>query len=242
MLQAAEEHDRMLSVFHNRRWDCGYLTLKKVLNEGLIGSPLVIESTVVSWRHPDPESWRSQHKHGGGTFRDWGAHLLDQALQLIEDRVVSVYCDMLFTEPGIDVETSARCYLTFAGGVRYIVETGWISPISRPRWQVRGDQGAFEKYGLDPQEEALKKGRVDSSLKQPPEDRAKLRYETEGGMKTEILETKPGNWPVFYQNIADHLLEGAELAVKPQEIYRLMQIYDAADKSVATGQVVECEI
>jgi predicted dehydrogenase len=48
-----------------------------------------------------------------------------------------------------------------------------------------------------------------------------------------------GSWKSYYQNIAAVLNHGAELAVKPDEILRVMQVYDAAMQSAATGEVVK---
>ncbi|MEA3345950.1 MAG: Gfo/Idh/MocA family oxidoreductase [Chloroflexota bacterium] len=242
MIEASRRNGRMLSVFHNRRWDCGYLTLKRAVADGLLGDLLVVESRVVGWRHPRPDRWRSQRRHGGGSLRDWGAHLIDQALQLIDSPVVSVYCDMLYTEPKIDVETSARCCMTFDNGVRYLVETGFISALPRPRWYVRGTRGAFRKLGLDPQERALNQGQVNSGLPLPPDERAEVRIETEAGMETRVFETIPGNWPAYYQNIADHLLRDAELVVKPEQARRAVAIIETAAESADEDQVISCRI
>ena len=235
MVDAARRNGRMLSVFHNRRWDGDFLTIRKAIADGLLGRLLIAESSVVSFGKPNPERWRGQRKHGGGTFHDWGAHLVDQALQLVESKVVSVFCDMLYTEPGLDVETSARCWLKFENGVRYVVETGVISAIRRPRWFIRGADGALMKDGLDPQEDALRRGEVNPCLPQAPEHRATVARR---GQKEALLETLPGNWPAFYQNIADHILKGAELAVKPEQVRRAIAVFDAAAESAQAGQIV----
>jgi len=242
MIAAAKRNPRLLSIFHNRRWDGDFLTLRKAVADGLLGELLVVEAAVVGFGTPNPERWRAQRQHGGGTFRDWGAHLLDQALQLIDAEVVSVYCDMLYTEPRLDVETAARCLFTFGNGVRYVVETGGISALSRPRWYVRGRTGAFLKEGLDPQETALRNGQVDANLPQAPEHRARVVCNTPNGRKEQTLETIPGNWPAYYQNIADHLLRGAELAVTAAQVRRVVALIEAATESAQTGRVIATSI
>jgi len=239
MITAARQNKRMLSVFHNRRWDGDFLTICRAIEEGLLGDLLVVESSVVSFGKPDPNRWRGQRRHGGGSFRDWGAHLVDQALQMIDSRVVSVYCDMLYTEASVDVETSARCLIKFENGVRYVIETGCISAIERHRWYIRGTEGALVKNGLDPQEDALRRGEISADLPQPPQDRATVRNRDRGNL---TLETVPGNWPAFYQNIADHLLRGAELSVKPEQVRRAIAVFDAAARSAENEQVVETSI
>jgi scyllo-inositol 2-dehydrogenase (NADP+) len=242
MMEAASRNGRMLSVFHNRRWDGGYLTLRAAIADGLLGDLWVVESRVVGWGRPRPDRWRSQRRHGGGSLRDWGAHLTDQALQLIDSPVVSVYCDMLYTAPQVDVETSARCCLTFENGVRYVTETGSISALPRPRWYVRGSKGAFRKFGLDPQENAFRQGQIISGLPLPADERAEVRIETETGMETRVLEAIPGNWPAYYQNIADHLLRDAELIVKPEQVRRAVAVIETAAESADKGRAIHCRI
>src|SRR5262245_11456639 len=77
---AAGPGRRLLSVFHNRRWDWDFLTLKEVLDQGRIGRPLVVESSVC--RYAAPRTWRGRAAEAGTILHDWGAHLVDQALQL----------------------------------------------------------------------------------------------------------------------------------------------------------------
>jgi len=242
MIAASRRNRRMLSVFHNRRWDGDYLTVRKAIEDGLIGDLLVVESSVVSFRNPTPERWRSHRKHGGGTFRDWGAHLFDQACQMMESPLVSVYADMLYTAPSVDIETSARCFMTFENGARCVVETGFISHLPRPRWYVRGSEGALINEGLDPQEAALRDGVVSATLERPPDQRVRL-FRQSGGKTEELeLETLSGNWPAYYQNVADHLLKGAELAVKPEQVRRSIAVIEAAARSAETGETVRTNI
>ena len=80
MIAARDRSGRMLSVFHNRRWDWDYLTLRQVLAEDRIGRPLLFESSVC--RHSPPRAWRGRAQSAGTILHDWGAHLVDQALQL----------------------------------------------------------------------------------------------------------------------------------------------------------------
>jgi scyllo-inositol 2-dehydrogenase (NADP+) len=47
-----------------------------------------------------------------------------------------------------------------------------------------------------------------------------------------------GTWKSYYQNIADVLIQGAELAVRPAQVLQVMRVYDAAMQSAETGQVV----
>src|SRR5207248_191003 len=89
MVEAAKRASRMLSAFQNRRWDWDYLTVKKVIADGTIGRPYFFEATVMSYREPR-RTWRAAPDTMGSLFHDWGAHLVDQALQLVRSPVTHV--------------------------------------------------------------------------------------------------------------------------------------------------------
>src|SRR5262249_50820255 len=80
MIAARDCSGRTLSVFHNRRWDWDFLTVRRVLEAGRIGRPLLVGRAVC--RYASPRSWRGQVRSAGTILHDWGAHLVDQALQL----------------------------------------------------------------------------------------------------------------------------------------------------------------
>jgi len=235
MIAASREHKVLLSVFHNRRWDGDFLTVRKVLAEGLLGEVFTVESRVTRFGRP-AGGWRATQKHGGGMFRDWGAHLVDQALVLFGP-VDSVYADLQFRHPGFEVESAALCHLRFQNGVRYLIEVGCLSRLPQPRWYVRGSKGTLLKYGLDPQEDALRRGQV-FGAKEDPAQAAQVVTEVNGLVVESRLETLPGNYPLYYQNIADVLLKGAELLVKPEEVREAIRVIEAAFQSAQTGEVV----
>ena len=80
MIAARNASGAMLSVFHNRRWDWDYVSVRDVLEGGRLGRPLLIESGVC--RQAPPRGWRGQADAAGTILHDWGAHLVDQALRL----------------------------------------------------------------------------------------------------------------------------------------------------------------
>lgn len=240
MIRAARENGVLLSVFQNRRWDSDFLTVKKAIEAGWIGEPYVIESSVVRFsRPPDPGRplpWRMHARHGGGPFRDWGAHLVDQALRLFGTEIESVYADFQYRWPGIDVETAGTAWIRFKNGVRYRIEVGSISMIGRPRWYVRGSKGALIIEGLDPQEAALKEGRVVARTKEAAMPEGSCRLVLEAG--PESVDVVPGDYLAYYENIAAALLHGEPLAVTAESAREALAVIQAAADSAASGQVV----
>ncbi len=240
MIAAADRAGKLLNVFQNRRWDGDFLTLQRVLAEGLLGEPLVCESAVARYRKR-AFAWRQSATHGGGPFRDWGAHFVDQCLQLFGP-VASVWADFIYSDE-FEVETSAHCHLHHQSGVRSVIEAGSISRLERPRWYVRGTVGALLKTGLDPQEARLAQGLVEGVTPRAgdyerPEHWAEVVTDLAGAEARLRLQTLPGRYVTYYENIADVLLGGAEPLVKLGEVREELAVIDAAIASARTGEAV----
>jgi scyllo-inositol 2-dehydrogenase (NADP+) len=235
MIEASERSGVVLSVFHNRRRDWDYLTVAKVIEDGLLGEPYLFEAGIMS--HRRPRGWRSVRALSGGILYDWPAHFVDQALQLVPAQVKSVFCEIVSRDRwDTDIGNYAKLLIRFSNGVLYQIEVGNLAAVAKPRWYVLGDLGGLVKYGLDPQEAALRAGDIDAA-REDPADRARVCTMRDGG-EERIVDSVKGSWKSYYQNISNVLSAGAELAVKPEQVYRVMLVYDAAMRSAETGQAV----
>lgn len=235
MIESAARNGVLLQVFQNRRWDGDYLTLRKLLDEGALGDLRWLE---MAWTPPRaPGGWRGRKDAGGGRFYDLGAHLLDQVLTLLPERVTSVYCRMHHDYAEVDVESHAMCVLGFANGATGVVDVGGMHKLPKPRIQAFGSRGAFVKHGKDPQEAAMKAGDIDAAV-EPPGEYGRFS----DGQAERTIPTVRGDWKQFYRNVAEVLAGAAEPAIKLTENRRLMAVYDAAWQSAASGAVVMTDI
>ncbi|MCC6626128.1 MAG: Gfo/Idh/MocA family oxidoreductase [Chloroflexi bacterium] len=238
MIAAAQRNDRLLSVFQNRRWDWDFLTVRQVLADGLLGAPYLIEASVARYR--PPRGWRGEVDASGGLLYDWGAHLIDHALQLVPEPVVSVTCDLQHRGWGAAIGSYARLLLRFAGGLLYSIELGNLARLDRPRWVVLGERGALVKHGLDPQEPAMLAGNIDAAT-EAPDHRARIRTDLNGLTSKLVIDSMRGDWTDYYHNIAATLAGRAELAVTPEQARRALTVFDAAMQSARTGTAVRLE-
>jgi scyllo-inositol 2-dehydrogenase (NADP+) len=236
MIAARDAAGRMLSVFHNRRWDWDYLTVRKILAGNEIGRPFLIESSVC--RYAPPRGWRGQARAGGTLLHDWGAHLIDQALQLGLGpwRRLSAWVAPA-PWPGIDSGGHGRIMLEFEG-VNFQIESSRACQLERPRWWILGTQGAFAKRGIDPQEDALRAGDIDGA-NEPADHIGHLHRMLDGKILDTAVPSVRGHWDEYYANIAAYLLDNAPLAVTAEQARDVVRILDYACEASVERTVIE---
>ena len=239
MIAASRRAGKMLSVFHNRRWDWDYNTVRKVVQDGLIGRPYLYECAVLGYGQP--RGWRADPAQCGTVLHDWGAHLVDQALQLVEAPVVEVFAHIAHVRPELAIGNYGKLVLRFEDGTLYDISCGNLARQGKPRWYVLGDRGSLVRDALDPQEGAMNRGDIDAA-REDASSRARVRT-TIADLPAEMtVETVRTSWKSYYQNISDFLHGKAELAVTPESVRRAIAVYDAAAEALATGRSVPVRI
>ncbi|HEX6133472.1 MAG TPA: Gfo/Idh/MocA family oxidoreductase [Longimicrobiales bacterium] len=238
LIDAARRAGRMLTVFHNRRWDGDFLTLRRLLREGRLGSVHRFESRFERWRPVPKPGWRQEADPdaAGGVLYDLGSHLIDQAL-LLFGPVMQVYAELDRRGAGVDVDDDAFVALTHAGGVRSHLWMSSVAPHAGPRFRVLGSRAAFTKHGLDVQEAALRGGaRPDRAGwgEDPPENWGHIG----AGGDTGPVRTEPGAYPDFYEIVARTLREGGPPPVDPADAVATVSIIEAARRSAAGRRVI----
>ncbi|MCL4505311.1 MAG: ThuA domain-containing protein [Chloroflexi bacterium] len=219
MIETARRKGVMLSLFHNRRWDGDYLTIHDILGRGLIGDIFHIECGGGSYSHPG-FWWRSDKTISGGVMYDWGAHFIDWVLNLVPSKVAQVTGDFQKRVwNAVSSEDHGEAWIRFENGVTADYWTSSIAALSRPKWLILGTKGAMRCDWKDEIELAT----VANGIRQD----------------STVKVTLPGYGSVqYYRNIADHLLMGEELIVKPEQARRVIGVIDAAQRSSQLGHSV----
>ena len=199
---AAEAHGVVASVFHNRRWDGDFLTLRRLMSEGALGELVRLESRFDRWRpEVDQGKWREggDPEDAGGLLFDLGPHLIDQALELFGP-ARSVFAEVRRLRPGAAVDDDIFLALEHSSGACSHLAASMLAAQPGPRFRALGSRAAYVKRGLDVQEEALKSGarpRDPGFGEEPPEAWGLLG--TEDGAQP--LQTEPGRYVEFYERM-----------------------------------------
>jgi len=210
LIRIARERQVVLTVFHNRRWDADFLTVRDVLPK--LGEILLFEANWDRFRPAVKQGWREKPEPGSGVLNDLGPHLIDQALQLF-GTPDAIDADIVAQREGALVDDYFDLGLHY-GARRVCLRSSTLVAAPRPRFAVHGTSGSFIKHGLDPQESQLKSG-------MNPRDHDFGVDSNHGSLifpdgHAESVPTKRGNYLAFYEAVADAIGDGAPPPVSPE--------------------------
>lgn len=236
LVEAAARSGRVLSIYHNRRFDGDFRTVQALIEAGTLGPIDSLESRF-EIGVPLAEAWREDADQAGGPHRDLGAHLIDQALLLFGDPV-RVFAQLDRRRPGTQVDDSTFVTLEHAGGERSRIWTSLISPWGRPRFRARGLLGEYVKDERDPQEaRALAGGRPSDPGfgDDAPEDWGRLYLL---GHEPRAVPTEPGDYRRYYELFRDAVRSGSPPPVDALDAVRGLRVLEAAEVSARSRSVV----
>jgi predicted dehydrogenase len=238
--RAAEEAGRTLAVFQNRRFDGDFLTLRRLLEQDTLGSVHRFESRFERWRPILREgAWRERGgpEEAGGVLYDLGSHLIDQALTAFGP-VRSVYAELDRRRRGAEADDDDFVALNHRSGVRSHLWMSHTAAMVGPRMRVLGGSAAYVKWGLDPQEDALRAGAVPGGEgwgSEPPESWGLLGVDGDA----HPVATEPGDYPRYYRELVAALLTGTRPPATAMEAVATLQVIEAAMESARSGAVVD---
>jgi scyllo-inositol 2-dehydrogenase (NADP+) len=239
LIELAEAGDRRLSVFHNRRWDGDFLTIRRCVGAGLLGEVSSFSSRYDRFRPTPKGGWKEAAVPGSGILYDLGAHLIDQALVLFGPPE-TVSADLCVQRPGVEALDWFHLVLGY-GRLRVLLRAGMEVRDPGPRFEVHGDLGSFVKWGLDPQEEAMRAGGRPGDPgwgSEPPDRHGTLTTEVAGLELRGRLATAPGAYQAFYAAMARAVAGQGPVPVAPEEARATIAVIEHALQSGQEGRVV----
>jgi scyllo-inositol 2-dehydrogenase (NADP+) len=232
LIRLAKSAGRLLTVFHNRRWDSDFLTVQEILPS--LGEVALFEAHWDRFRPAIKPGWREVPQPGGGLLSDLGPHMIDQAL-LLFGTPDSVSADILAQRANAQVDDYFDLVLHY-GSRRVCLRSSSLVAEPRPRFSVHGAEGSFVKYGLDVQEAQLKAGmdpRADGYGVDPREGVYTLADGT-----ARPVPGRRGNYLAFYEATADSILDGAAAPVDLADARAGLMLIELARQSAELRQTL----
>lgn len=239
----AKEQNRVLTVFQNRRWDGDFRTIQQVITQKLLGKLVYYEAHYDRFRnYVEANTWKEESGPGSGLLYNLGSHMLDQVLVLFGPPQ-AITAHMGTQRPGGKIDDYYDITLHYPE-LTASVKSSYLVREAGPRYILHGTEGSFLKYGIDPQEEALKAGQLPIGPtwgQEAATDWGKLNTQLKGLHFTGTLETLPGSYPAFYANVYSAIREGQALQVKPEEATLGIRLIELAQQSNAEKRTVWLE-
>jgi scyllo-inositol 2-dehydrogenase (NADP+) len=230
LIALAREADRMLTVFHNRRWAADFLSLRDVLPR--LGELFLVEANWDRFRPEVKQRWRERPGAGAGLLADLGPHMIDEVLQLF-GMPDAISADIFAQRPGAAVDDYFDLTLEY-GNRRVCLRASSLVSDPRPRFAAHGVGGSFVKNGLDPQEEQLKVGMDPRDPRFGVEESSGTLTLPDG--RIEQAPGERGRYLDFYTGVVAAVRGGAPVPVDPADARDGLMLIALARRAAELGQ------
>jgi predicted dehydrogenase len=223
LFDLAKQRRRVITAFHNRRWDGDFLTVRKLLSNKTLGQVRYFESHFDRFRPVVRERWREQEGAGNGILYDLGPHLIDQALCLFGmPRRVSATIRKQRQNAQVDDYVHIQMHYE---NLEVVLHADMLNASPNLRFKVQGDKGTYIKQGLDPQENQLKQGMS------PLDSEFGMTVSSEHGhifseADNDMMPTQQGSYARFYHQLALAVRGEQTACVDEDSIVQVMRIID----------------
>lgn len=237
LIAAAEQRGLTLSVYQNRRFDPDFLLIREAIRRGRIGEVFHLETFIGGYGHPC-NYWHSDAAVSGGALFDWGSHVIDQVLDLLDGEVESVTA-LNHKRVWHDVTNAdhSRMTLHFAGGREATFVYSDLAAALKPRWYVLGTLGAVT--GDWRRESVVARnavGTLDEDVLAPADSPPRIRLHSPEGDVTEMA-FRPREAHPFHADLSLWLHYGVQPRVRGEQSRRVIAMLEAAEESARMGGI-----
>lgn len=244
LIEVAKSQGKLLSVFHSARWHSDYLTVKEVIASGALGRLVTMEIRYDRFRnYLRPHAWREDDLPGSGIWFDLGAHLIDQTLQLF-GKPQALFASLRKMREGVGAVDDFEV-LFYYPQLKVSLKGSMLVKEPTPRFALYGTEGAFVKPGVDPQEAALREGKMPADLPNWGEESEDiwgiLNTTAADGDNRKRIPSKKGNYLGYYENVRDAIFKKTELAVTAEQARDVIYLLQLAEKSWDEKRIMPVE-
>jgi scyllo-inositol 2-dehydrogenase (NADP+) len=241
LIALAKEKGKLISVYHNRRYDSDFKIVKQVIASGDLGD--LLEAEIHYDRYREELSYK-KHKEstlpGTGGLYDLGAHLVDQALQLF-GMPEAVWADIRIIRKDSLVDDYFEL-VYFYPNLRVRLKTSYLTREPIPSYQFHGRKGSFIKTKADTQETMLQQGLMPGAPGWGVEgihEWGLLHTEKDGEVIRKYLPSPTGNYLEFYDELHAAITSGAPVPVDPADAVNVIKVIEAAFESSKEGKIIK---
>ncbi|WP_424407849.1 Gfo/Idh/MocA family oxidoreductase [Pasteurella sp. PK-2025] len=237
--ELAKNNHVTLSVYQNRRWDNGALTVKKLIETDQLGGIVEYEMRFERYApHKNPKAWKETGEFGTGLVYDLGVHLIDHVVDLF-GLPTALYADVLKQNPHSGGDDHFR--ITFYYNTKKVILSATkCAREPAPYIMLHGKKGSYIQKQFDNQEALLIQGIAPQHdwNKVKEEDWGILHTEADGNVIRQTIEPERGHYQAYYDNIYQVLTQHAPLLVTAQQAYHVLKLIKLVYQSAKSGQKI----
>jgi predicted dehydrogenase len=227
LIALAAAKDLLLVVYQNRRFDEDFVTMKKLIDDGVIGDVFLYESFVGGYSEPC-SFWHSMVDVSGGAIFDWGSHFIDQILAIMPGEVAAVSgVNQKRQWNHVTNADHADVSITFADGARAVFTNSDLAAARKPKFYVLGTTGAIV-------------GNWDPAAGATPADLPAILSIHRADSSVEVIPNLALTPYSFHQSVVAYLNNKVPMNVTTHQSRDVVAIMQAAEESaLANGHPVK---
>ena len=241
LIQLAAQKKLVLSIYHNRRYDSDFKTVKKIMESSKLGDIVEVEfhfdrfkeglSAKVHKEIPNP---------GSGALYDLGAHLIDQVVFLL-GMPQAIFADIRIIRPVSQVDDYFEL-LFYYKNKRARLHCSYLVKEPLHAFIVHGSKGSFVKHRGDPQENDLQARILPGTNRwgmEPETEHGVLHIDEKGNSIRELIPTEAGNYGEYYEQIYHAIRNGGPIPVSGEDGEKVIRIIESAMQSSRERRVID---
>ncbi len=241
LIDLAKQQNKILSVYHNRRWDSDFKSVKKIVEMNCLGN--IVEAEFHFDRFKEELSPK-QHKEtpgpGAGVLYDLGSHLVDQALTLF-GMPQAVFADIQIIRPVSQVDDYFELLLYYSN-LRVRLRSTYLARETVPAFILHGSKGSFIKPRGDVQEAMLQKEvspKTENWGIENENDWGLLHTQREGKIIRSHIKSEQGSYMDFYNDLYAAIKNNTQAPVTGEDGLNVIKIIKAAFRSNEEKRVIQ---
>lgn len=243
MVEVAKANNVIFTIHQQRRWDPDYRVMKEVYDKGLVGDVYVIKSQLYGF-NGYMHDWHVKPEMGGGMLYDWGVHLIDQILDMVDSPIDSLYaeCRNIIND---EVDDYFNIHIRFKNRILAEIELGTYYLTPKRSWFIGGDKGSaviddvFSGEGKIVRTTRLLEnvpGKITMTAAGPTRSFGPI---PEGLLLEESLPEVKTSHREYFEHFLKALNGSEDIIVKPEQARRVLQVMDAVRESAKTGAAIK---
>jgi len=244
MVKVTKECGVTFTIHHQRRWDSDFRIMKEVYDNKLVGDMYIIKSQIYGV-NGNMHDWHIYPEMGGGMLYDWGVHLIDQMLNMVDGEIDTLFADVqnVINE---NVDDYFKIIAKFKNGITTEIELGTYYLTPKRTWFIGGNKGSAIIDGFGGEGKIV---RTKHLLENVP---SKITMTSAGPTRSFgppapglLYEEELPKVDVSHKNYFENYINARkgleEFEIKPEQVRRVLCFMDAVRKSGKTGEAIKFE-